>query len=247
MKFFNSIRHKVIGSGFGKYLLYAFGEIILVVIGILLAIYINNRYEKKDIARKNLESVQKIYQQMQVDSINVANYIKYLDDLRQSIQYLVASEEDRKKKKLKKPLSDVSRLELFVDRDSEYINLSNLVSTQIQNGDFSSTDYAQLLFTIQVDYSNDLRAIHKQEEVIQENNQRFNAYLADHVEWYLEWSSNLNCNQDCMNFVRSDKRFNGMLALYSYEKTVIYQQRLENFRDHLNSNLKQLRPILTRK
>lgn len=247
MKFFNSFRRKILGSGFGKYLLYAFGEIILVVIGILLAISINDRYARDDQAKKNLESTRKIYQQMQVDSMEVTLYIKYLDELRETVKYLIASEEDREKKKLKKPLSAVSRLELFADRDSDYINLSNLVAIQIENGDFSSTDYAQLLFNIQVDYSNDLRAIFDQEDVIQDNNKRFNSYLADNYQWYLEWSSNLNCNQDCMSFIRSDKRFDGMLALYSYEKTVIYQGRLEDFRDNLNINLSRLRQILKNK
>jgi len=247
MKFFNSFRRKILGSDFGKYLLYAFGEIVLVVIGILLAISINDHYAKDDRAQKSLESTRKIYQQMQVDSMEVTLYIKYLDELRSTVKYLIASEEDRAKNKLKKPLSAVSRLELFMDRDSDYINLSNLVAIQIQNGDFSSTNYAQLLFNIQVDYSNDLRAIYDQEDVIQDNNKRFNSYLADNYQWYLEWSSNLNCNQDCMKFIRSDSRFNGMLALYSYEKTVIYQQRLEGFRDNLKLNMSKLRQVLNQK
>lgn len=43
IKFFRHIRQKFIAnSRFGKYLLYAFGEIILVVIGILIALKINN-------------------------------------------------------------------------------------------------------------------------------------------------------------------------------------------------------------
>lgn len=247
MKFFNSFRRKIFGSGFGKYLLYAFGEIILVVIGILLAISINDHYAKEDAASKNLESARKIYQQMQVDSTEVATYVRYLDELRETIKYLIASEEDRKKDKLKKPLSEVNRLQLFYDRDSDYINLSNLVPTQIQNGNFSSTNYAQLLFNIQVDYSNDLRAIYDQEDVIQDNNKRFNSYLADNYAWYLEWSSNLNCNSDCFNFVTKSERFDAMLALYSYEKNVIYQGRIEDFQDNLHWNMSKLRQVLKKK
>ncbi|PQJ80150.1 hypothetical protein [Polaribacter porphyrae] len=48
MKIFRKIRFRTITkSGFSKYVLYAFGEILLVVIGILIALYINN---KKDIS-----------------------------------------------------------------------------------------------------------------------------------------------------------------------------------------------------
>ena len=43
IKFFRKIRHRLIADkSFGKYLLYAIGEIILVVIGILIALQLNN-------------------------------------------------------------------------------------------------------------------------------------------------------------------------------------------------------------
>lgn len=47
IKFFRRIRQKLLSeSKFSKYLLYAIGEIVLVVIGILIALYINNRNEE---------------------------------------------------------------------------------------------------------------------------------------------------------------------------------------------------------
>ena len=46
MKFFGRIRQQSFAkSEFSKYLIYATGEIVLVVIGIMLAVQINNRYE----------------------------------------------------------------------------------------------------------------------------------------------------------------------------------------------------------
>jgi len=50
IKFFRKIRQKLLSENkFSKYLLYAIGEIILVVIGILIALYINNlNTEKQD-------------------------------------------------------------------------------------------------------------------------------------------------------------------------------------------------------
>lgn len=161
------------------------------------------------------------------------------------MRYIQASDEERKKKKLKRPLSEVKKFSLFYDRDSDLINLSDLVPTQIQNGDFSSTKYAQLLFNIQVDYSNDLKSIYDQEDVIQDNNKRFNSYLADNYDWYLEWSSNLNCNRDCFEFISKSKHFDGMLALYSYEKTVMYAGRIQDFQDNLHWNMNKLRFLLS--
>ena len=48
IKFFRKIRQKLLSENkFSKYLLYAIGEIILVVIGILIALYINKLNTKR--------------------------------------------------------------------------------------------------------------------------------------------------------------------------------------------------------
>lgn len=48
MKFFRRIRQKLLTENkFSKYLLYAIGKIVLVVIGILLSLQINNWNEKR--------------------------------------------------------------------------------------------------------------------------------------------------------------------------------------------------------
>ena len=57
LKFFRKIRQKLlIENKFSKYLLYAIGEIVLVVIGILIALQINNRneYKKERMEEKNV-------------------------------------------------------------------------------------------------------------------------------------------------------------------------------------------------
>ena len=56
IKFFRKIRQKLLAENkISKYLIYAFGEIILVVIGILIALQINNWNEgrKDQIRLKN--------------------------------------------------------------------------------------------------------------------------------------------------------------------------------------------------
>ena len=59
IKFFRKIRHKLLAQNkVSKYLLYAIGEIVLVVIGILIALWINNKnqeYNNAKIARTYLE------------------------------------------------------------------------------------------------------------------------------------------------------------------------------------------------
>ena len=64
IKFFRKIRQRLLFENkFSKYLLYAIGEIALVVIGILIALAINNYNEKQ----KNIEQEQVILKQLKTD------------------------------------------------------------------------------------------------------------------------------------------------------------------------------------
>lgn len=48
-------KQSITKSKFSKYLVYSVGEIFLIVIGILIAVYINNRNEKKNLAKQEFE------------------------------------------------------------------------------------------------------------------------------------------------------------------------------------------------
>jgi len=84
IKFFRRIRQKLLSENkFSKYLIYAIGEIILVVIGILIALQINNWNEE----RKATKGEHKLFQQILIDLKNedtilkdaVRSYKKHID------------------------------------------------------------------------------------------------------------------------------------------------------------------------
>ena len=62
IKFFRSIRRQLLSQNrFNKYLIYAIGEIVLVVVGILIALSINNWNEgEKKIKRKEAGKLNKL-------------------------------------------------------------------------------------------------------------------------------------------------------------------------------------------
>ena len=103
IKFFRHIRKKLIGENrFSKYLLYAIGEIILVVIGILIALQINNWNE----ARRNTKTENEYYCRLLEDFELDRQNIKRLSD-----------ESDYKIKKSKALLLDLPKKE----RSKEYL------------------------------------------------------------------------------------------------------------------------------
>ncbi len=73
IKFFHHIRQSLIAeSRFGKYLLYVMGEIILVVIGILIALSINNWNETRKANQFEHEILALIDQNLERDSILIS-------------------------------------------------------------------------------------------------------------------------------------------------------------------------------
>lgn len=70
IKFFRKIRHRLITNNkFSKYLLYAIGEIVLVVIGILIALQINNWNEQNKINKTEHKYLKRLVIDLAVDSI----------------------------------------------------------------------------------------------------------------------------------------------------------------------------------
>ena len=80
IKFFRKIRQNLLLEGnTGKYLKYAIGEIILVVIGILIALQINNWNEGQKSARQEKTYYCKIAEDLQVDIQNIDSSLVTLD------------------------------------------------------------------------------------------------------------------------------------------------------------------------
>ena len=77
IKFFRKIRQKMLTENkFGKYLLYAIGEIILVVIGILIALQLNTQKEENKLADQETTYLKRLLSDNQQDLRSFSEYIK---------------------------------------------------------------------------------------------------------------------------------------------------------------------------
>lgn len=73
IKFFRKIRQNLLSEGkTGKYLKYAVGEIVLVVIGILIALQINNWNEQRKINKAEIEILQNLKNELKVNLLGLA-------------------------------------------------------------------------------------------------------------------------------------------------------------------------------
>ena len=102
IKFFRKIRQRLLTENkFRKYLLYAFGEIILVVIGILIALQVNNLNEKSKLNNETQEIFKSLNDEFKnnravlkerIDALeNTNKYVKAVLDLTNSDESVLAT------------------------------------------------------------------------------------------------------------------------------------------------------------
>lgn len=85
IKLFNKIRHRLLSEGrFGKYLKYAFGEILLVVVGILIALRINNWNEFQKDREQEQELLSILHSEFQSNLIQLDQKIAQRNDMIQA-------------------------------------------------------------------------------------------------------------------------------------------------------------------
>lgn len=91
MKLFNAQRRNLMtGKGIHKYLLYAVGEIILVVIGILIAVSINNANEIRK-TKNNLNNILIAYQEdLKIDTLTVRRALDLLETRKQTFNQFLS-------------------------------------------------------------------------------------------------------------------------------------------------------------
>lgn len=78
IKFFRKIRQRLLSENkFGKYMTYAIGEIILVVIGILIALQINNWNEDHKARQLEIMLLENIQKDFELDTIDINFNLRY--------------------------------------------------------------------------------------------------------------------------------------------------------------------------
>jgi hypothetical protein len=95
IKFFRKIRYNLIEKNkTGKYFKYAIGEIILVVIGILIALQINNWNENLKNNKLEISYLQRIYEDLENDLIQFDRTTKLAEERNKRVLFLEQAIED---------------------------------------------------------------------------------------------------------------------------------------------------------
>ena len=162
IKFFQKIRQDLLNKGeTGKYLKYAIGEIVLVVIGILIALSINNWNDGQSKRNAELNFYKNKKQQLLDDANNIASELKYntrfVNQFRNAIQIIETN--DRSKK------DSLGKITVNLIGYSDFDGQSNIYETMVNSGDvklLKNTDIIERLRRLEETYFylNRMEAIH---------------------------------------------------------------------------------------
>ncbi|MFD1061839.1 DUF6090 family protein [Winogradskyella litorisediminis] len=203
MKFFNKLRNKAMSKKrIGKYLAYAVGEIILVVIGILIAVSIND-YQKEKSDREELNRILSLVKK------DMLNDIKLLKEVLYDFKY--------NEKLMSKMLDDSINNSEYLYKCyacryilSEYSTMSintkgrNLLKTYNR----VPIDKRPLVDSINLFYDNYIDHIDMNNQFMKDEIIEFNKYLRDNKTWFKAYFNDGRCNEDCANYFKSQEYLN---------------------------------------
>ncbi|WP_292949779.1 DUF6090 family protein [Olleya sp. UBA1516] len=216
IKFFRKIRQNLLSEGkLGKYIKYAIGEIILVVIGILIALQINNWNEN----RKQQSEIIDIYNQIALDLDNdiseFSSVIKYYDSIKPIYDAVIL---------------DTRTVDLLDDGLSRImaggpiINMNKGGIERLKS--ITSKDSLSLYLIELYDTSTTLNTIEK--KISDESYQVVNIFR-DNYRWYPEWISKRitkdNSSEELQDYFVNSQEYR-RYVISSYQK--LYNAYLPN-------------------
>ena len=229
LPFFRKIRYRLAEDNqFLKYSRYAIGEIVLVVIGILIALYINNWNEERkerekfdhalvDVEREIVSNIMRCRQVLQDfnDVDLVANRVMY-DELTTE-DYL---KEDN--------IQALSQIAIWYDatpiQNESYLNLKQLTGNRSRIQDSILTELSTL-YTEEKRWM-DVMADEAHNQAVKNRN------VYTQFDWYEDWWLTGRKNEEMIKFLVNDRRHKAAVIDYSAVVLENLRRMIENFEIH---------------
>jgi len=232
IKFFRKIRQKLLSENkFSRYLIYAIGEIVLVVIGILIALSINNWNESEKQKSKEIEILTSMSALLGKDQNSIEKIIPYNKRIRNSIDIILErlNSDLPYQDSLKYTFGNTitywfyyTKTSVFENLKSEGVNLISNKSLRQEIIDFYD-DSGRYSTRVQADNYRQILENASQNLL----NTRFNSFWdGNYEDWILQMENNFG-KQDMMD-IRIEMVPNDFEALKKDEKYLYFLRSLKN-------------------
>lgn len=240
MKIFRRFRESVIqGNGLRKYLLYAIGEIILVVIGILIALGINNRSEQRKKEQETHRTAELVWIQLAQDATDIRQILKqyrYYDKVADTI--LVHTKKGEPLPENCKNCFNLLfgiQLPVISERISNLVERNTLVEGEIE---------AKLL-QIDLRYKEMIINSREQNTLIINTLQDNLSYLKEEYGWFSEFIQTQQCaSESCIDYFLNSEDYRNRVAYYRFLGIESYLGNLSKFLCEIEKDYEELSNIL---
>jgi len=193
---------------FSKYLLYAVGEIILVVVGILIALQVNNWNEGRNTQSKIDSLLIEVMNDLETDisEIDVAlNLTKNIDSISKSILKDNYNEEG---------LDTITSISNFFSFNRPFYQTKNGYENLISSIDKLPENYKSITKNLRPLYSTEANKLNKDIEIINEVIRDVENYYALNTNWYSKDLQGILNDELRIEYIQNNPTFKNFVALY---------------------------------
>ncbi|OZV68486.1 hypothetical protein [Winogradskyella aurantia] len=195
MKFFNKIRLASLkNKRFSNYLIYALGEIILVVLGILIALYLNNWSTNEQLVAANVDLQNRVLVQLNKDIHDLDRFQKELDSLDQVYLKTLGRDYDKSK------VNDAGLISTILF-DVKDLGLDQQSINWIDNAVLDNSKASESLINLSGVYKLYFKNIDDIEKIIYEKFKTNLEHLESTQPWYTELITDFKCGNDCVRYL----------------------------------------------
>lgn len=232
VKFFNKIRqHSLTENKFTKYLMYAFGEIILVVIGILIALQINNWNEQRKQAKNYINILKTIKNDMVADTTKIGQILEYYKEVEPA--FLLSKNDTISKAEYLKCKSCPLILASFKPMYLQTVGYNRMQAINLDDdmGKDSLNIKLTIFYSVFTPFVE--KAVNVITDVLSENTDTFR----DTQPWFKDWYEN-KYTDEFYNFVMYDPIYKNRVAQYYLYIYKFYLEILTGEKQHEEELLK---------
>lgn len=238
MKVFHKIRKQMLlGRRFTNYLVYALGEIILVVLGILIALYLNNWSKEKQLIEYNLNLQQRVLEQLDEDIEDLYVFQNELDSLNNVYLRVLGRKYDNTKIEEGGIITTI----LFDVKD---LGLNKQNINWIDNANLDNSKASESLIRLSSIYKLYFKNIDDIEIIIYKKLTSNLELLEKTKPWYTKLITDFECQNECINYLLKDEEHKARIASLRFLYINSYGDLVQGFYHDLIRQKKQLERLM---
>ena len=226
------------GKRFKNYVVYAIGEIVLVVIGILIAVSINKNTEARKAEENTNKMALQIKQKLESD-LDIINETRGIisEDLKIYDLYLKKNKTDAER------LQVISQAPFLVTINVQFAPINPIMSSALENATSNNSELSQKLLEIEQYYKSMESTLKPMEKIITDELISNLRYIKDNFSWYEKLVSfSAKFTVDEYKYFGSDDYRNRVVHM-KFLYLNAYDGLLESFEEQLNIKLSELNTL----